>query len=137
MEDGSSQDAEDSLQVAAARRSTPTLLRRWILDGGSNTHVANHRNKSWRKIADARASDVIYAGQQRIEIEEWGSAEVLINTPTGTELITNTWIALIPSFFTSLVSLSRIREVGIEFDSGRCGLYQKQARGQICDICDL
>ncbi|KAG9240198.1 hypothetical protein BJ878DRAFT_390757, partial [Calycina marina] len=115
---GRSSNACLQLQVGAVQQP-PSLLTRWILDPGSNLHVVN---------------DEILAGGQRIPIKEWGEVEITINTPRGTSLIKLTWVAYIPSFFTSLVSLSRCRTMGIEFDSGRDCLYQKSPKNVVCKL---
>jgi hypothetical protein len=121
------------LQVGATQQP-PSLLTRWILDPGSNLHVCNHRNSTWRKLADANAYDEILARGQRIPIREWGEVEIMINTPRGTSSIKLSWVAYIPSFFTSLVALSRCRTMGIEFDSGRDCLYQNTPKNVVCKL---
>jgi hypothetical protein len=118
----SSRSSDACLQVEAAQQP-PSLLTQWILDPGSNLHVCNHRNLTWHKLADANVHDEILAGGQFISIKEWGEVEITINTPRGMAPIKLSWVAYIPSFFTSLVSLSRYRTMGIEFDSGRDCLY--------------
>ncbi|KAI0570303.1 hypothetical protein Alg215_11137, partial [Pyrenophora tritici-repentis] len=95
FDDGSTKSGRSSnacLQVEATQQS-PSLLTRWILDPGSNLHVSNHRNSTWRKLADANAHDEILAGGQRIPIKEWGEVEIMINTPHGTSQIKLTWVA--------------------------------------------
>lgn len=137
FDDGSAsygRNANACLQVGAAKQSPPTLLTRWILDPGSNLHLTNHRNSTWRKIADANNDDEIWASDQRIKIEEWGEVKIIINTPKGTAPIKLSWVALVPSFFTSLVALSRCRTMGIEFDSGRDCLYQKSLKNVVCKL---
>ena len=49
-------------------------------------------------------------------------------------MIKLSWVAYIPSFFTSLVLLSRCHTVGIEFDSGKDCLYQKSSRQVVCKL---
>ena len=56
----------ECFQAAAVKQPLPSLLQRWILDGGSNAHIANHRNKLWHKIAVGKPTDVIFAGGQKI-----------------------------------------------------------------------
>ncbi|KAG9376857.1 hypothetical protein A1F94_012457 [Pyrenophora tritici-repentis] len=136
FDDGSTKSGRSSnacLQVEATQQPS-SLLTRWILDPGSNLHVSNHRNSTWRKLADANAHDEILAGGQRIPIKEWGEVKIMINTPHGTSPIKLTWVAYIPSFFTSLVALSRCRTMGIEFDSGRDCLYQKSPKNVVCKL---
>jgi hypothetical protein len=136
FDDGSTTSGRSSnacLQVEASQQP-PTLLTRWILDSGSNLHVCNHCNSTWQKLADANVHDEILAGGQRISIKEWGEVEITINKPLGTSLIRLTWVAYIPSFFTSLVSLSRCRTMRIEFDSGRDCLYQNTPKNVVCKL---
>jgi hypothetical protein len=74
------------LQVGATQQP-PSLLTRWILDPGSNLHVCNHQNSTWRKLADVNVHDEILAGGQQIPIKEWSEVEISINTPCGTSPI--------------------------------------------------
>jgi hypothetical protein len=130
---GRSQSSTACLQVGATQQP-PSLLTQWVLDPGSNLHVCSHRNSTWRKLADANVHDEILAGGQRIPIKEWGEVEITINTPCGTALIKLSWVAYIPSFFTSLVTLSRCCTMGIEFDSGRDCLYQNAPKNVVCKL---
>ena len=120
--------AAPTLTNAAIRHSYPPLINRWILDPGTNVHVTNHRHKSWQKIRDGNANDVIAAGTQYLQIEEWGKVELAVETPSGDRRVVITWVAYIPSFFTSCVALSRCRDMGFEFDSGRKCLYKRDHR---------
>ncbi|KAI1509646.1 Pol protein [Pyrenophora tritici-repentis] len=103
----------------------PSLINRWILDPGSNTHVTNTRAYGWKKRADG-TGEVVKAGNQELAIREWGDVILLINTPTGTEQIELTYVAYVPGFLTNVVGLSRCRSIGIHFDSGRDCLYQRR-----------
>jgi hypothetical protein len=103
----------------------PSLINQWILDPGSNTHVTNTRAYSWKKRADGKG-EVVKAGNQELQIQEWGDVVLLTDTPTGTEQIELTFVAYVPGFLTNVVGLSRCRSVGIHFDSGQDCLYQKR-----------
>ncbi|PZD23455.1 hypothetical protein A1F97_11232, partial [Pyrenophora tritici-repentis] len=118
MDDG--QPARDKphvnavLQTAAATGLlAPPLLTRWILDPGE-------------------PSDCVYAGGALTQVEEWGETTIQVKTPIGEGRMKLTWVAYIPGFFTSVVGLSRSRSLGINFDSGRDCLYQKNASNVIC-----
>ncbi|KAI1577928.1 hypothetical protein A1F97_10212 [Pyrenophora tritici-repentis] len=47
----------------------PSLINRWILDPGSNTHVTNTRAYGWKKRADGKG-EVVKAGNQELQIQE-------------------------------------------------------------------
>ena len=121
------------LQTAAATGLSATpLLTRWILDLGSNCHVTNTRVADWITTQKGGTSDVVYAGGVLAQVEEWGEMTIQVKTPTGEGKMKLTWVAYIPSFFTSVVGLSRSRSLGIHFDSGRDCLYQKKASNVVC-----
>lgn len=135
---GMREAADETLSLTLSNnaiRGPPPLINKWILDPGSNLHVANHRPKSWKKIRDGNPEELLAAGTQHLQIEEWGSVELTVETPRGDELVNITWVAYIPSFLTSVVSLSRCRTVGFEFDSGRSCLYRRDQRKAV--FCNL
>ncbi|KAF1972799.1 hypothetical protein BU23DRAFT_466927, partial [Bimuria novae-zelandiae CBS 107.79] len=104
-----------SSDCASEQTVKPSLINRWILDPGSNTHVTN-----------SRAYELL--------IHEWGDVILLINTPRGTEQIELTYVAYVPGFLTNVVGLSRCRSIGIHFDSGRDCLYQKSWKNVVCKL---
>jgi hypothetical protein len=57
--------------------SGDTLLDRWIVDPGSNVHICNSTYFNWVKTADAKPTDVIFAGTAAHQVAAWG--EVIIN----------------------------------------------------------
>lgn len=59
-----------------------------------------------------------------MSIKAWGEVIIPLSTPIGIKKTTLKRVALIPSFFTSLVSLSRLTSSDIHFDSGRNVLYR-------------
>ncbi|PZD22874.1 hypothetical protein A1F96_10756, partial [Pyrenophora tritici-repentis] len=87
-----------------------------------------------RSVEAKLAKQAQQTGGQRIPIKEWGEVKITINTPQGSSQIKISWVAYIPSFFTSLVALSRCRTMGIEFDSGRDCLYQKSPKNVVCNL---
>ena len=104
-------------------QNTP-LLHSWILDPASDLHVCNNANEFiWKQPASD--NDILIAGGTITPIEAWGECRIPLQTPHGTKQTTLKHVALIPSFFTSLVSLSRLRSSKVYFDSGRDCLYRR------------
>ncbi|ORY08053.1 hypothetical protein BCR34DRAFT_468955, partial [Clohesyomyces aquaticus] len=109
-----------------------SLLNRWIIDPGSNTHVANSKEHNWKTTALPGPDDYVHAGGQLLP----GYSTVrntlrLVKLRYG-NLILLSYVAYIPELFTSVVSLSRCSTVGIHFDSGRDCLYQTEPSNVIC-----
>lgn len=108
------------------------LVNRWILDPGSNAHVANSRSFGWRMTAQAQPGECVYAGGQLLQIKEWGEVELQVNTPSGKQPFKLTYVAYIPEFFTNVLGLSRCRNLDIHFNSGRNCLYQRVPSNPVC-----
>ena len=70
------------------------------------------------------------AGGTETLIEAWGEVTIPLSTPNGTKTTTLKHVALISSFFTSLVSLSRLSSSNVHFDSGRNTLYRSTQTSQ-------
>jgi len=68
--------------------------------------------------------DVVLAEGSEISIEAWGEITIPLSTPIEIKKATLKRVALIQSFFTSLVSLSRLTLSDVHFDSGRNVLYR-------------
>jgi hypothetical protein len=101
------------------------LSNRWILGPGSNTHVINSENwTGWTREYDASATDFVGAGTGCIQITAWGRMRLMANTPSGMQSLTLTHVVYVEGFVTSLIGLTRCREMGIHFDSGRDLLYK-------------
>ncbi|KAF2193649.1 hypothetical protein K469DRAFT_712441 [Zopfia rhizophila CBS 207.26] len=83
------------------------LLYTWILDPASDIHVCSNE-EDFTFIHPATDRDEILAGGSSQKIEAWGEATITIQTPDGPAQTTLRQVAFIPSFFTSVVSLSRL-----------------------------
>lgn len=131
-DDGAPQSQNSSASYAVLQtaitsipKDHPPLINRWILDPGSNAHVANSRSFGWRTTAQAQQGECVYAGGQLLQIEEWGEVELQVDTPSGRQPFKLTYVAYIPGFFTNVVGLSRCRSLNIHFNSGKNCLYQR------------
>jgi hypothetical protein len=99
------------------------LLHSWTLDPATDVHICNNPAEfQWK--TPAADDDVVLAGGSEISIEAWGEVTIPLSTAIGIKKATLKRVALIPSFFTSLVSLSRLTSSDIHFDSGQNVLYR-------------
>lgn len=115
-------------------QEAPLIINRWILDPGSNIHVCNSTQFGWVETRKALPQDVIFAGESAATIQAWGDVTLNVNMPHGLGQIKLTNVALVEGFFTNVVSLSRCRTVGIQFDSGRDVVYQHHPSNVICSL---
>jgi hypothetical protein len=109
--------------ITAKAEEHPPLINRWILDPGSNSHVANSRLFGWRTTAQAQPGECVYAEGQVLQIEEWGEVELHVNTLTGQQPFNLTYVAYILGFFTNVLGLLRCRSLDMHFDLGKNCLY--------------
>ncbi|PZD26114.1 hypothetical protein A1F97_10938, partial [Pyrenophora tritici-repentis] len=116
------------------QKDIPTIINRWILDPGSNVHVCNSTRFGWRETRKADPQDILYAGGSKMAIQAWGKVTFNVNRPYGVGQIQLTNVALVEGFFTNVVSLSRCRAVGVQFDSGRDVIYQNHPSNVICSL---
>jgi hypothetical protein len=114
-----------ALKVFNTSTIAPTALsNRWVMDPGSDTHVANSKAFGWKTTSVGGPNDHIIAGGEIRPIVEWGTAVLAVNTPRGRESIRLRQVAYIPGFHANVMGLSRCRKRGIHFDSGQNLLYE-------------
>jgi hypothetical protein len=87
-------------------------------------HVRGISGPSTLFNTPAADDDIVLAGGSETPIEAWGEVTIPLSTLNGIKTTTLKRVALIPSFFTSLVSLSRLTSSDIHFDSGQNVLYR-------------
>ncbi len=121
---------------AAVKKEPPVphLMNRWILDPGSNAHVCNSKNFGWKKTRDATDGEIVFAGGQALQIQEWGEVILEANGPSGPRALRLSMVAYIEGFFANILGLSRCRTQGIHFDSGRDLLYLKTPQNVFCHL---
>ena len=94
-----------------------------MLSSASDVHVCNNATEFvWK--APAAPDEVVFAGASEVRIEAWGEVNIPLTTANGTKITTLKRVALVPSFFTSLVSLGRLSSSNVHFDSGKSILYR-------------
>ena len=108
----------------------------WILDSGSNIHVCNDPSR-FKKTHATTSNDYLVSGSTTYPIKAYGTVDITINSPTGqTETITLSHVALVPGFFTNLVSFSRAKHAGIYWNTRKDTLYTEDG-GRQDHFCSL
>lgn len=114
------QEREPTLGVFTALSFTAVadykLKNSWILDSGSDIHVCNKRENCTR-TRDATETDILIAGMNRYPIEAFGSVEIRVSTKDGIKRLTLLDVALTPGFMTNLVSLSRLHNKHVNWNT--------------------
>ena len=99
------------------------ILNCWILDSGSNIHVCNDPDR-FKTTHTTTPDDYLVSGSTTYQIEAYGTVDITVDTPTGRrESITLQHVALIPGFFTNLISFSRAKDANIYWDTAKDTLY--------------
>ncbi|KAK7177688.1 reverse transcriptase domain protein [Paraphaeosphaeria sporulosa] len=121
---------------AAAKKDllVPHLMNRWILDPGSNIHVCNTKRFGWKKFRDATNGEIVFAGGQAMQIQEWGEVVLEAKGASGALPVRLTMVAYVEGFFANILGLSRCRSQNIHFDSGRDLLYIKTPQHVFCHL---
>ena len=112
------------------------IANSWILDSGSNIHVCNdpHRFKTTHPTT---SDDYLVSGSTTYPITAYGTVDITVASPTGrTESVTLNQVALIPGFFTNLVSFSKAKAANIYWDTAKDTLYTDK-NGKQDHFCQL
>ena len=121
---------------SAMERSNYNIVNSWILDSGSNIHVCNNSSR-FRPTHTTTLEDYLVSGSTTYQIEAYGDVDITLNSPTSsTKKKTLYYVALVPSFFTNLVSYSKAMEAGIYWDGENNMLYRRHQGRQI-NYCSL
>jgi hypothetical protein len=103
-------------------------------DTGSNVHICNSTYFNWVKTADAKPTDVIFAGTAAHQVAAWGEVIINVNRGNARKDILLTQVAYVPGFLTNLFALGRCRRSGIHFDSGHNILYKDKLSRIIANL---
>ena len=117
-------------------KSCYDIVNSWILDSGSNIHVCND-SRRFKPTHTTTSEDYLVSGSTTYQIEAYGTVDITITTPNGSKRNTTLHnVALVPSFFTNLVSFSRIMGAGIYWDTRKSTLFTIE-HGIQNDFCSL
>jgi transposase InsO family protein len=130
-----STDEDDSIEDGAFAISTFTAIPRqegvyalhdsFILDSASTIHVCNNRER-FQSLRPATENDHLIAGASRVPIEGFGLIEITLKrTPTSTRKIKLAEVALVPSFHTNIVSMDRLMQRNVHWNTERQELRYK------------
>ena len=113
------------------------LQTSWILDSGSNIHLCNDPQR-FTRTHPATEQDVVCSGKDTYQIEAFGIVDIAINTPHGTQAINRLVnVALVPGFLTNLVSLGKMVESNLHWNTKRGTLYSTNIAGVEDHFCQL
>ena len=120
-----SKDANLHGAFPIAKKGGYPLRSSWILNHGSDIHVANdtmqHR---FIKERDCTDGSTIAAGRELLAVAAYGKIVVNIQTPTGSGTITLLNVAYISDFMVNIVSGSILDEKGLHFDTQHRHLHR-------------
>jgi hypothetical protein len=130
-----STDEDDSIEDGTFAISTFTTIPKqegvyalrdsFILDSASTIHICNNRERL-QSLRPATENDSLIAGASRIPIEGFGLVEITLKlTPTSTRKIKLCEVALVPSFHTNIVSLDRLMQRDVHWNTERQELRHK------------
>ena len=130
-----STDEDDSIEDGAFAISTFTTIPKqegvyalhdsFILDSASTIYVGNNRER-FQSLRPATEDDRLIAVVSHIPIEGFGLVEITLKlTPISTRKIKLGEIALVPSFHTNIVSLDRLMQRNVHWNTERQGLRFK------------
>ena len=100
------------------------LYRAWILDGGSNIHIMNHR-EGFMATRGPEPGETVGAGTQTFYVQEYGTIDVTIQTPVGKGRLTLVDVAYIPGFITSIISQDRLVDRGLYWSTQKLDVLTK------------
>jgi hypothetical protein len=83
-----------------------------ILDSGAITHVSNSCEQ-FKYLTPASEDDLLYSENTIILIKGFSPIDVNVQTPDGPRIIELQNIALILSFYTSVVLLNQLKAKGV------------------------
>ena len=108
----------------------------WILASASNIHVCNDPSR-FNITHSTTSNDYLISGSTTYPIQAYGTVDITLTSPTGKrESIILKQVALIPGFFTNLVSFNRAHAANIYWDTEKDTLYtlNKGKRDHFCQL---
>ena len=108
----------------------------WILASASKIHVCNDPSR-FNTTHSTTSNDYLISGSNTYPIQAYGTIDITFTSPTGKrQSITLKQAALIPGFFTNLVSFNRAQAANIHWDTEKDTLYtlNKGKRDHFCQL---
>ena len=108
----------------------------WILASASKIHVCNDPSR-FNTTHSTTSDDYLISGSTTYPIQAYGTVDITLTSPTGKlQSITLKQVALIPGFFTNLVSFNRARAANIHWDTVKDTLYtaNKENQNHFCQL---
>ena len=108
----------------------------WILASASNIHVCNDPIR-FNTTHSTTSNDYLISGSSTYPIQAYGTVDITVASPTGKrETIALKQVALIPGFFTNLVSYNRAQAANIYWDTKKDTLYKanKENQNHFCQL---
>ena len=106
------------------------IVNCWILDSGSNIHVGNDPGR-FKTTHSTTSADYLISGSTRYPIQAYGKVDITFTSPAGIgKIITLNQVALVPGFFTNLVSFARAQAANIYWDTKQDTLFTKNKATQ-------
>ena len=112
------------------------IMNSWILASASNIHVCNDPSR-FNTTHSTTSNDYLISGSTTYPIQAYGTVDITVTSPTGKrQSIALKQVALIPGFFTNLVSLNRARAANIYWDTEKDTLYtaNKEKQNHFCQL---
>ena len=108
-------EAEIPMEAGFAGHEGPYLLKNsFILDSGATTHICNNRQRFEDFVP---ASNTLYAGDGKVQVEGYGNVWIKVNRPSGQANVRLVQVAYIPEFQTNTISFQRLKAKGIQWNT--------------------
>lgn len=108
----------------------------WILSSASNIHVCNDPSR-FNTTHSTKSNGYLISGSTTYPIQAYGTVDITVTSPTGKRAsIVLKQVALIPGFFTNVVSFSRAITANIHWDTVNDTLYtvNKEKHNDFCQL---
>ncbi len=96
--------------------SSYALRDSFILDSGATLHCCNNEAR-FTNIIPASTDDILIAGQNQIPIQYFGDVQITVTAPYGPKTVTLRNTAYVPSLQTSVVSLRKLIQNNVHWDT--------------------
>jgi hypothetical protein len=88
----------------------------FILDSASTIHICNDPGR-FQSLRQAEENDCLIAGASQVPIRGYGLVEITLQLPTTARKIRLANVAFVPSFHTNIVSLDRLMQKNVHWDT--------------------